>query len=135
MAEIWKELPSLLEGFFLCFCHHRMAENALTDAAPQALAAGATATAANSSWVWVVSLSTLLSTVLFARYLKGFLGQLPLLLGAAVGCAVAGLLYAFGGDSLNLFRSIDSAALGSIWSAGPVAVPAFTLPKISWEAV
>lgn len=26
MAEIWKELPSLLEEFFLCFCHHRMAE-------------------------------------------------------------------------------------------------------------
>ena len=60
---------------------------------------------------------------------------MPLLLGAGVGCAVAGLLYAFGGDSLNLFRSIDSAALGSLWSAGPVAVPAFTLPKISWEAV
>ena len=49
-----------------------LAGNALTDAAPQTLAAGATAAAANSNWVWVVSLATLLSTVLFARYLKGF---------------------------------------------------------------
>ncbi len=130
-----KILPPTITGPVAMIIGLTLAGNALTDTAPQALAAGATATAANSSWVWVVSLSTLLSTVLFARYLKGFLGQLPLLLGAAVGCAVAGLLYAFGGDSLNLFRSIDSAALGSIWSAGPVAVPAFTLPKISWEAV
>ena len=130
-----KILPPTITGPVAMIIGLTLAGNALTDAAPQTLAAGATAAAANSNWVWVVSLATLLSTVLFARYLKGFLGQLPLLLGAGVGCAVAGLLYAFGGDSLNLFRSIDSAALGSLWSAGPVAVPAFTLPKISWEAV
>lgn len=130
-----KILPPTITGPVAMIIGLTLAGNALTDAAPQAIAAGAAATAANSNWVWVVSLATLLSTVLFARYLKGFLGQLPLLLGAAVGCAVAGLLYAFGGDSLNLFRTINPEAMGSLWSAGPVAVPAFTLPKISWEAV
>ena len=130
-----KILPPTITGPVAMIIGLTLAGNALTDAAPQAIAAGAAATAANSNWVWVVSLATLFSTVLFARYLKGFLGQLPLLLGAAVGCAVAGLLYAFGGDSLNLFRTINPEAMGSLWSAGPVAVPAFTLPKISWEAV
>lgn len=130
-----KILPPTITGPVAMIIGLTLAGNALTDAAPQAIAAGAAATAANSNWVWVVSLVTLFSTVLFARYLKGFLGQLPLLLGAAVGCAVAGLLYAFGGDSLNLFRTINPEAMGSLWSAGPVAVPAFTLPKISWEAV
>ena len=126
-----KILPPTITGPVAMIIGLTLAGNALVDAAPQTAATGA----AGSDWVWVVSLATLLSTVLFARYLKGFLGQLPLLLGAAVGCAVAGLLYAFGGDSLNLFRTINSEAMGSLWSAGPVAVPAFTLPKISWEAV
>ena len=126
-----KILPPTITGPVAMIIGLTLAGNALVDAAPQTAATGA----AGSDWVWVVSLATLLSTVLFARYLKGFLGQLPLLLGAAVGCAVAGLLYAFGGDSLNLFRTINPEAMGSLWSAGPVAVPAFTLPKISWEAV
>lgn len=130
-----KVLPPTITGPVAMIIGLTLAGNALSDAAPQRIAAEATAAAANSDWVWVVSLATLLSTVLFSRYLKGFLGQLPLLLGAAVGCAVAGLLYAFGGDSLNLFRTIDQNALGSLWSAGPLAVPAFTLPKVSWEAV
>jgi uracil permease len=93
----------------------------------------------NSNWVWVVSLSTLLATVLFSRYLKGFLGQLPLLLGAAVGCAVAGLIYLFGGPDMNMFRTIPAEALSaSVWKLGDgsvFALPAFTLPKVSWAAV
>ena len=38
----------------------------------------------SSGLIWLVSLATLLSTIFFSRYPKGFLGQLPLLLGAAV---------------------------------------------------
>jgi uracil permease len=113
-----------------------LAGNALSDAAPKALAEGATATVANSGWIWVVSLATLLSTILFSRYLKGFLGQLPLLLGAAVGCGIAGLMYAFGGQDMNIFRAIPQEALdASLWSAGPIAIPAFTFPKASFAAV
>jgi uracil permease len=108
-----------------------LAGNALGDAAP-----AATQGVLGSGWVWAVSLVTLLSTIIFSRYLKGFLGQLPLLLGAAVGCLTAAVIYWVGGADFNLFRTIPPEALSaSLWSAGPIAVPAFTLPKLSWEAV
>jgi uracil permease len=131
-----KILPASITGPIAMIIGLTLAGTALSDAAPKALAEGAAATAANSDWVWVISLVTLLSTILFSRYLKGFLGQLPLLLGAAVGCLVAGLLYAFGGADMNLFRSIPKEALdASLWTAGPIAVPAFTFPKASWAAI
>ena len=111
----------------------------LGDSVSEAMAVMPQAGVLNSNWVWVVSLSTLLATVLFSRYLKGFLGQLPLLLGAAVGCAVAGLIYLFGGPDMNMFRTIPAEALSaSVWKLGDgsiFALPAFTLPKVSWAAV
>ena len=37
---------------------------------------------------------------------------------------------------MSLFRSIPKEAIdASIWSAGAFAVPAFTFPRVSWEAV
>jgi len=130
-----KILPASVTGPVAMIIGLTLADTALSDAAPKALAEGAASTVLNTSWVWVVSLLTLLSTIIFSRYLKGFLGQLPLLLGAAVGCAAAGLLYAFGGADMNMFRSISKEALeGSLWSAGVFAVPAFTLPKASLAA-
>lgn len=126
-------LPPSITGPIAMIIGLTLAGNALGDAAPSAAAAG---TVFGSSWVWVVSLATFFSTVLFSRYLKGFLGQLPLLLGAAVGCVTAGLISLFGGPEMSLFRSIPKEALdASLWSAGVFAVPAFTFPKISWEAV
>ena len=65
------------------------------------------------------------------------MGQLPLLLGALTGCAVAGLVYGIGG--VNLFREMPEAALtSSLWKLGDgsiFAVPALSLPKVSWAAV
>lgn len=93
--------------------------------------------ASGTSWVWVISLITLLATVLFSKYLKGFLGQLPLLLGALAGCAVAAVLL-FVNKDLDLFRSMSAAALAdSPWKSAHdiIAVPAFSLPKVSWAAV
>ena len=87
-----------------------------------------------SAWL-VVSLVTLLSTIFYSRYLKGFLGQIPLLLGAATGCAVAAIFYAVGGADMNLFRSISDEALNSLWSLGPISIPAFSLPTPSWAAL
>ena len=111
-----------------------LAGNALSDAAPAA-AEGVS----GSSWVWVISLITLLSTILFSRYLKGVLGQLPLLLGAITGCAAAGLLLLIGGPEMNLFRAMPAEALAaSTWKLGDgsiFALPAFSLPKVSWAAV
>ncbi len=127
-----KVLPPCVTGSVAMIIGLTLAGNALADAAPKAAAVGA----AGTSWVWVVSLVTLLSTILFSRYLKGFLSQLPLLLGALVGCATAALLVAVGGADLNLFRVMPAAALNSsLWSWGPLAVPAFTLPKVSLAAV
>ncbi len=127
-----KVLPASVTGSVAMIIGLTLAGNALSDAAPMADAAGVM----GSGWVWGVSLATLLSTILFSKYLKGFLGQLPLLLGALVGCTFAGLLYAFGGAEYSLFRSIPEAAVNSsLWSYGPFAVPAFTLPKASLAAV
>lgn len=127
-----KILPPTITGSVAMIIGLSLAGNALADAAPQAGAQGIVGT----DWVWVVSLITMLSTILFSRYLKGFLGQLPLLLGALIGCAAAGIIFAIGGNSYSMFRTIPEAALSaSLWSWGPIALPAFTLPKFSLAAV
>ena len=130
--SIEKVLPASITGSIAMVIGLTLAANALGDAAPKIGAEGITGT----GWVWVVSLATLLSTILFSRYLKGFLGQLPLLLGAAVGTVTAALIYAFGGADMNLFRTIPTEAIeSSLWSLGTLSVPAFTLPKYSLEAM
>lgn len=128
-------LPATITGSIAMVIGLTLAGNALSDAAPVAEATGVI----GSGWVWAVSLVTLLSTVLFSKYLKGFLGQLPLLLGAAVGCVFAAVLYGVGGPSMNLFRSLPAEALAaSAWKLGDgsiFALPAFSLPKASLAAV
>ena len=90
----------------------------------------------NNLWL-VVAIVTLLSTVIYSRYLKGLLGQLPLLLGVITGCVVAALFLLI--FDVNLFRSVPQAALeASIFKLGDgsiFALPAFTLPKFSWAAL
>ncbi len=125
-----KILPPSITGPVAMVIGLTLAGNAISDAAP---AQG------HSDIVWVVSLVTLLSTIIFSIYLKGFLGQLPLLLGAAVGCIVAAGFYFIGGEEYNLFRSLpDGVLAASTWKLGSgniFALPAFTLPKVSWKAV
>lgn len=127
-----KVLPASITGPVAMIIGLTLAGNALSDAIPNV----AEATAADNWWI-VVSLVTLISTILYSKYLKGFLAQLPLLLGALTGCLAAGIIY-FAGD-VNLFRAMPAAALeASLWKLGDgsiFAVPAFSLPKISWAAV
>ncbi len=134
-----KVLPATITGSIAMIIGLTLAGNALGDAAPKAVAEGEVATVINSGWVWAVSLVTLLSTVFFSKYLKGFLGQLPLLLGAGVGCLFAAILYWVGGADMNLFRSLPAEALAaSTWKLGDgsiFALPAFSMPKVSWAAV
>lgn len=129
---IEKVLPASITGPVAMIIGLTLAGNALGDAIPSELVA----TGAMSNWWVAVALVTLISTIVYSKYLKGFLGQLPLLLGALTGCAFAGILY-FAAD-VNLFRSMPAAALeASSWKLGDgsiLAVPAFTLPKISWTA-
>ena len=128
MKIVEKILPPCVTGPVAMIIGLTLAGNAMKDAAP---AMGQT------QMVWLISLVTLLSTVIYSRKLKGFLGQLPLLLGALTGCLTAGLLLVLGGD--NVFRTISQEALNaSTWKLGDgsiFALPAFTLPKVSWVAV
>ena len=130
MKMVEKILPATITGPIAMIIGLTLAGNAMMDAAPQA---------AQSQAVWVVSLITLVSTVIYSRKLKGFLGQLPLLLGALTGCLAAGLLYVLDPVNMNFFRQISQAALdASSWKLGDgsfFALPAFTLPKVSWLAV
>ena len=131
-----KLLPASITGSVAMIIGLTLAGNALGDAIPQLSEGAASHTAAQTCWI-VVALITLLSTVLYSRYLKGLLGQLPLLLGALTGCAAAGLVYLFG--DVNIFREVPEAALtSSIWKLGDgsfFALPAFSLPKFSLEAL
>ena len=124
-----KLLPPTITGSIAMVIGLTLAANALGDAMPKA-AEGITGT----NWVWAVSLVTLLVTVLVARYAKGLLSQLPLLIGAVGGVLMAVIACALTGD-WTLFRSIDTTALNPLATFGPFAVPAFSLPKVSWEAV
>ncbi len=124
-----KILPPCVTGPVAMIIGLTLAGNALSDAAPNG----------GTNWIWVVSLVTLLATIFFSRYCKGFIGQLPLLLGAIVGCVVALLIWQIGGPELNLFRSLPPEALvASSWKLGDgsiFALPAFSLPKVPWPAV
>ena len=120
-----KILPPTITGPVSMIIGLTLAGNAMADAFPAAGAENGTA------WL-IVALVTLLSTIFFTIYLKGFLSQIPLLLGAAVGCLCAGAFYLGGA---NLFRSISDEALNSLATFGPFAVPAFSLPKFSLNAL
>jgi uracil permease len=76
---------------------------------------------AASNLSWLVALVTLLSTVIFSVYLKGTLGQLPILFGIIVGYLFAALV-----------GMIDFA---KVFSGQIISVPAFSLPIPSWAAV
>ncbi|NLL56795.1 MAG: xanthine permease [Clostridiales bacterium] len=135
VKAVEKILPPSITGSIAMIIGLTLAGNALSDAAPNMAQMQA-----GTGWaVWVVSLATLLSTVLFSRYLKGIWGQLPLLLGAAVGCVLAGIILGIGGEEYSLFRTIDKSLLLSASPAhtanGIIAVPAFTFPKASAAAV
>ena len=135
LKAVEKVLPPTVTGPVAMIIGLTLAGGALSDAyKPSATFTG------NMGLIWVVSLATLLSTVFFSRYLKGFLGQLPLLLGACVGCLTAAIIYWIGGSGFNLFDAMTADAIVSssvfkIGSGSIFALPAFSLPKISLEAV
>ena len=127
---IEKILPASVTGPIAMVIGLTLAGNALGDAASfgaNAIPVGMEMTAANLAWV--VSLVTLLATILFSRYLKGFWSQLPLLLGPLVGCLVAFIVGQASG--LDFFRHLAPESTGG----GLFALPIFTLPKPSWAAV
>lgn len=113
--KIDKILPPTITGSIAIIIGLSLAGTAMTGAA------GTTADVASSSAAWTVAIITLLSTVLFSVYLKGTLGQLPILFGIILGYVVS---IPFGLVNFN-----------SIAAAPAFAVPHFTLPTWSWSAV
>jgi xanthine/uracil permease len=88
MDRVEKILPASVTGPVAMIIGLTLAGNAMADAAP---AAG------QPQVVWVISLVTLLSTIVYSKRLKGVLGQLPLLLGALTGCVTALLVHVAAG--------------------------------------
>ncbi len=126
---IEKILPASITGPIAMVIGLTLAGTALTDAASSAnaIAAGTDPQLA-MNMAWVVSLITLFATILLSVYLKGFLGQLPLLLGPILGCLAAFIINLATG--INLFKVLPEAA-----NSGVFALPIFTLPKPTWFAV
>lgn len=123
-----KVLPASVTGPIAMAIGLTLAANAMGDAAaipsglPEQLASLA------SNWAWIISLATLLATILFSVYLKGFWSQLPLLLGPIVGCLIAFVIKQATG--LDFFKILPATT-----NSGLFALPIFTLPKPSWMAI
>lgn len=136
MEKVEKILPPTVTGSVAMVIGLTLAGNAVRDAAPMMDAAG-NMLPGQTGWVWLISFATLISTVLYSKYLKGVLGQLPLLLGALTGCLVAFVVMLLGGGSF--FRAMPEGALAaSTWKLGDgsfFALPAFSLPKANWMSV
>lgn len=128
--SIEKILPASITGPVAMVIGLTLAGTALSDAASTVGARTITEAQAaqGQNLAWIVSLVTLLSTILFSVYLKGFLGQLPLILGPILGCITAYIIQLATG--INLFRTLPEAA-----GSGVFALPVFTLPKPSLAAV
>ncbi|MEX0788987.1 MAG: solute carrier family 23 protein [Anaerolineales bacterium] len=99
-----KVLPPVITGSVAAIIGFGLAKAALSDLA---------------SNNWVVAIVTLLVTVMFSVYLqnRGFIGMLPILLGAIVGYVFSGLAYP-----------------GSVSFAGVAAAPLFQMPHFTFPS-
>lgn len=132
--SIEKVLPASITGPIAMVIGLTLAGVALADAASIAVDTAGTISVAKDmvasakNMAWIISLVTMLSTILFSVYLKGFAGQLPLLLGPLLGCATAYIIQLTTG--INLFKVLPATAGNGIF-----ALPVFTLPQPSLMAV
>ena len=120
-----KALPATVTGPIAMIIGLTLAGNALSDATSSIVNAETGAVAAGdpqlvANMTLLVALITLISTILFSVYLKGVLGQLPLLLGPIVGC-IAAFIISLTTD-VNLFKQVPS----DVANAGVFALPHIT---------
>ena len=116
MEKIEKVLPPTVTGSIALVIGISLAGTAMT----QAIGFGGGSSPIENK-LWIAALVTLLSTVGFSIYLKGVLGQLPILFGIIVGYIVS--------IPLGL---ID---FSTIMADGVIALPHFTLPVVNSRAV
>ncbi len=116
MQKIEKILPPTITGSIAMIIGLSLAGTALTQAITDPAIPGIMPNSAV-----IVALVTLLATILFSVYLKGVLGQLPILFGILVGYVVA-----------IPFGLVD---FSTVWTGTVISVPHFTLPAPNWIAV
>lgn len=126
--SIEKVLPATVTGPIAMAIGLTLAAVAITDAAAAPANIPEASKQLASDMAWVISLVTLISTILFSVYLKGFWSQLPLLLGPLTGVLTAFIIQQATG--LDFFKVLPETA-----SSGLFAPPIFTLPKPSLMAV
>ena len=138
--KIEKFLPASITGTVSMVIGLTLAGNALSDVLGIGNSVNGLDVTQGSpvSYAWlVVGLVTFIATCIYSRYLKGLMGQLPLLLGVLTGCVVAALFNFIGG--INLFRAVPAEALAAssfkIGDGSIFALPAFTFPKFSLTAM
>ncbi len=120
-----KILPSTITGPIALTIGVSLAVVAINNASGT-LDAG-TAAGAAVNWSWTIAIVTLIATILFSVFLKGTMGQLPILFGVFVGYALAAIV--------TLVTDIKIINFDTIGQASVVAVPKFTLPLPNWAAV
>lgn len=132
--SIEKVLPASITGPIAMVIGLTLAKNALLDATSISIdwtgtpAVSESQAALANNMAWTIALVTLLATILFSVYLKGFAGQLPLLLGPIIGCITAFIIQIITG--IDLFRTLPESA-----NFGIFAPPIFTLPKPTLFAI
>lgn len=120
---IERVLPPTITGPIAMIIGLSLAGNALNDAAPVEAGSGLIA-----NLPWIVSLVTLLLTIFFSVYLKGFFSQLPLLLGMLGGVLVAGII--LWTTKVDMFRPLPE----NVAAQGLFAFPTIIFPKVYWPA-
>lgn len=129
-----KILPATITGPIAMSIGLTLAANAMLDASSISINTMGMISVAESqiplatNLAWTIALITLLSTILFSVYLKGFYSQLPLLFGPLVGCASALIIAKVVG--VDLFKTLPDTVNSTFF-----ALPTFTLPKPSLMAV
>ncbi|OQB13858.1 MAG: Uracil permease [Firmicutes bacterium ADurb.Bin193] len=133
-SSIEKVLPASITGPIAMVIGLTLAAVALQDAASIGVDTAGTVTVAPSqvalagNIAWTISLITLIATILFSVYLKGFWGQLPLIFGPIIGCLTAFIIKLSTG--IDLFKVLPDTV-----NSGIFALPIFTLPRVEWFAV
>ncbi|MDR0248778.1 MAG: xanthine permease [Oscillospiraceae bacterium] len=117
MSTIEKVLPPTVTGSIALVIGISLAGVALTGA----VGYGDGALSPDSDRMWIAALVTLVATVVFSVYLKGVLGQLPILFGIMVGYVVA--------------VSLDLVDFSGVFAGRVVDLPHFTLPVPDGVAV
>lgn len=115
MEKMEKILPATVTGPIAMIIGLSLATTAINGAGYDGI------TGMQSSRAWVAAIITLVATIVFSVYLKGLLGQIPILLGIIVGYVASVAL------GLVDFSGIISGQI--------ISLPHFTLPQPNLAAV